>query len=90
MSFPFPTSNISDHITYNSFYSQLGRFASVCSKFCDFAKRSSNLLKNLLHRGFYKSRLKKSFIKFFVNFHDVLLLKYNIDDVNGFIASNFC
>ena len=33
VSFPFPTSNMSDHITYNSFYSQLVRFSSVCSIF---------------------------------------------------------
>ena len=40
VSFPFPTSNMSDHITYNSFYSQLVRFSSVCSKFDDFDIRS--------------------------------------------------
>ena len=34
--FPFPTSNMSDHITYNSFYFQLVSFSSVCSKFNDF------------------------------------------------------
>ena len=44
VSFLFPTSNMSDHITYNSFYSQLVRFSSVCSKFNDFDIRSRNLL----------------------------------------------
>ena len=43
VSFPFPTSNMSDHITFNSFYSQLVRFSSVCSKFNDFDIRSRNL-----------------------------------------------
>ena len=90
VSFPFPTSNMSDHITYNSFYSQLGRFASVCSRFYDFAKRSSNLLECLLHRGFYKSRLKRSFIKFLASCHDVLLVKYNMEDIDRFIGSRFC
>ena len=46
--FPFPTSNMSDHISYNSFYSQLVRFSSVCSKFNDFNIHSKNLLESLL------------------------------------------
>ena len=29
VSFPFPTSNMSDNITYNSFYSQLVRFSCL-------------------------------------------------------------
>ena len=48
VSFPFPTSNMSGHITYKSFYSQLVRFSSVCSKFNDFDIRSINLLESLL------------------------------------------
>ena len=62
-SFPFPTSNMSDHITHNSFYSQLVRFSSVCSKFNDFDIRSRNLLESLLNRGFSKYRLKNIFLK---------------------------
>ena len=58
VSFPFPTSNMSDHITYNSLYSQLVRFSSVCSKFNDFDIHSRNLLESLLNRGFSKYRLK--------------------------------
>ena len=54
VSFLFPTSNMSDHITYNSFYSQFVRFSSVCSKFNDFDIRSRNLLESLLNRGFSK------------------------------------
>ena len=42
VNFPFPTNNMSDHITYNSFYSQLVRFSSVCSKFNDFDIHSRN------------------------------------------------
>ena len=54
VSFPFPTSNMSDHITYNSYYSQLVRFSSVCSKFNDFDIRSRNLLESLLNRGLFR------------------------------------
>ena len=62
--FPFPASNMSDRITYNSFYSQLVRFSAVCSKFNDFDIRSRNLLESSLTRGFSKYRLKNSFNKF--------------------------
>ena len=88
VTFPFPTSNISDFITYNSFYSQLVRFSSICSRFCDFASRSKNLLESLLHRGFSKYRLKNSFNKFLLNYH-MLRIKYCMEDMNRFIATNF-
>ena len=89
VSFPFPTSNMSDHITYNSFYSQLVRLSSVCSKFNDFDIRSGNLLESLLYRGFSKYRLKNSFNKFVLNHHDVLDIKYSMEEINEFIRSHF-
>ena len=89
VSFPFPTSNMSDHITYNSFYSQLVRFSSVCSKFNDFDIRSRNLLETLLNRGFSKYRLKNSCSKFALNHHDVLDIKYSMEEINEFIRSHF-
>ena len=85
----FPTSNMSDHITYNSFYSQLVRFSSVCSKFNDFDIRSRNLLESLLNRGFSKYRLKNSFSKFALNHHDVLDIKYSMEEIYEFIRSHF-
>ena len=66
VSFPFPTSNMSDHIMNNSFYSQLVKFSSVCSKFNDFNIRSRNLSESLLNRGFSKYRLKNGFKNFCV------------------------
>ena len=84
VSFPFPTSNMSDHITYNSFYSQLVRFSSVCSKFNDFDIRSRNLLES-----FSKYRLKNSFSKFALNHHDVLNIKYSMEEIYEFIRSHF-
>ena len=83
VSFPFPTSNMSDHITYNSFYSQLVRFSFVCSKFNDFDIRSRNLLESLLNRGFSK------YSKFALNHHDVLDIKYSMEEINEFIRSHF-
>ena len=80
---------MSDHITYNSFYSQLVRFSSACSKFNDFDIRSRNLLESLLNRGFSKYRLKNSFSKFALNHHDVLDIKYSMEEINEFIRSPF-
>ena len=92
--FPFPTSNMSDHITYSSFYSQLVRFSCVCSKFNNVDIRSRNLLQSLLNRGFSKYRLNKyrlknSFRKFVLNLHNVLDIKYSMDEINEFIISHF-
>ena len=89
VSFPFPTSNMSDHITYKSFYSQLVRFSSVCSKFIDFEIHSRNLLESLLNRVFSKYRLKNSLKIFALNHHDVLDIKYIMEEINEFIRSHF-
>ena len=89
VSFPFITSNLSERVTYNSFFSQLFRFFTICTKYCHFASRSSNLLNSLLTRGYSKYKLKKSFNKFVVNYYDLLCIKYDMDDINRFIASNF-
>ena len=80
---------MSDHITYNSFYFQLVRFSSSCSKLNDFDIHGRNLLESLLNRGFSKYRLKNSFRKFVLNHHDVLDIKYSMDEINEFIVSHF-
>ena len=89
VSFPFPNSNISDHITYNSFYSQLVRYSSICSKFDYFAARCGRLADCLILRGYSKQKLKRSFIKFLANYHDVLKLKYDIDIMKRFYNTQF-
>ena len=78
---------MSDHITYNSFYSQLVRFSSFCSN--DFDIRSRNLLESLLNKDFSKYRLKNNFKKFLLNHHDVLVIKYSTEEINEFIRSHF-
>lgn len=89
VSFPFITSNLSERVTYNSFFSQLLRFFTICSKYCDFASRSRNLLNSLLNRGFNNFKLKRCFNKFVLLNYRVLNIKYSIDDINRFITSNF-
>ena len=64
-------------------------FSSVCSKFNDFDIRSRNILESLLNRGFSKYRLKNSFSKFALNHHDVLDVKYSMEEINEFIRSHF-
>ena len=89
VSFPFPNSNISDRITYNSFYSQLIRYASICSKFNYFAARSKRLADCLIHRGYKKHRFRMIFVKFLANYFDVVKLKYDIDTMKRFINTEF-
>ena len=40
VSFPFITSNLSKRAIYNSFFSQLSRFFTMCTKYCDSVSRS--------------------------------------------------
>ena len=47
------------------------------------------LLESLLNRGFSKYRLKNSFNRFALNHHDVLDIKYSMEDTNEFIRSHF-
>ena len=82
LSFPFPTSNMSDHI-------MLVRFSSVWSKFNDFDICSRNLLESLLNRSFSKYTLKNSFKKFVLNHHHVSDIKYSMEEINEFIRSHF-
>ena len=89
ISFPFVNSNLSERVTYNAFFSQLLRFFTICTKYCDFASRSSNLLNSLVNRGFSKYKLKSSFNKFVANYYSMLTIKYNIEDITSFIRVNF-
>ena len=89
VSFPFPTSNISDHITYNSFYSQLVRYAIICSKFEYFAARCKKLADSLVLRGYKKHRFKRNFEKFLANYYDVLRLKYDMEIMKRFSNTQF-
>ena len=89
ISFPFPTSNISDYVTYNSFYSQLVRYAFICSRFEYFAERCKKLTDYLVLRGFEKHKFKNYFDKFVVNFYDILKLKYDMDNIKRFSIAQF-
>ena len=51
--------------------------------------RSRNLLESLLNRGFSKYRFENGFNKFVLNHHDVLDIKYSMEEINEFIRSHF-
>ena len=89
VSFPFPTSNISDYITYNSFYSQLVRYAFISSKFDYFAARCKKLADSLILRGYKKHKFKINFQKFLANYYDILKLKYDIELMKRFCDTQF-
>ena len=89
VSFPFITSNLSERVTYNSYYSQLFRFFNICTKCCDFASRSGNLLNSLLNRGYSKCKLKSCFNSFVSNYFDLICIKYSIDEINRFVTTYF-
>ena len=89
VSFPFPTSNISDFITYDSFYSQLIRFSSICSKLDDFTVRCKRLTESLIQRGYVKCKFKNIFMKFLVNYHDINTIKYDTAEIKRFCTAVF-
>ena len=89
VSFPFPTSNISDYITYNSFYSQLVRYAFISSKFDYFAARCKKLADSLILRGYKKHKFKINFKNFLANYYDILKLKFDIELMKRFSDTQF-
>ena len=77
ISFPFPSSNIDNNITYNSYYSQLVRFCNICTKVEDFRSRAATLFRLLVNRGFDSYKLKHKFDQFRIHYADIIL-KFDI------------
>ena len=63
ISFPFPESNIHSNITYSAFFSQLLRYARICSNYIDFKNRCKILSQKLISRGFSANKLTWQFKK---------------------------
>ena len=75
INFPFPEINIQSNITYSAFFSQLLRYARICSNYIDFKNRCEILSQKLILRGFSANKLTWQFKKF--SFHyNKLLNKY--------------
>ena len=73
INFPFPDSNISEFIGYNTFLSQILRFGRVCSKFSDFSFRVNSIFNKLKLRGYQEMFLFKYFHKFCCKFPDIVM-----------------
>ena len=72
ISFPFPESNIHSNITYSAFFSQLLRYASICSNYIDFKNRCKILSQKLISRGFSANKLTWQFKKFSFHYNELL------------------
>ena len=64
ISFPYLESNVPSQICYKTFFSQLVRFANICSKFAGFAERVKLVFNKLLARKYDKVLLETTFHKF--------------------------
>ena len=80
INFPFPESNIESSLGYKTFYSQLVRFARLCSCVADFYYRTQLTFSKLLNRGYDCGILKKYFIRF-CNKYNWVLTKYNHSNI---------
>ena len=76
VNFPFPKSNIHSNITYSSYFSQLFRYARICTNYIDFRNRCMLLSKKLIIRGFSANKLAWQFKKLCFKYNQ-LLQKYN-------------
>ena len=76
VNFPFPKSNIHSNITYSSYFSQLFRYARICTNYIDFKSRSQILSHKLIVRGFSANKLAWQFKKLSFQYNQ-LLNKYN-------------
>ena len=76
VNFPFPKSNIHSNITYSSYFSQLFRYARICTNYIDFRNRCMLLSKKLIVRGFSANKLAWQFKKLCFKYNQ-LLQKYN-------------
>jgi hypothetical protein len=84
VNFPYLDSCVPKKSAFGVFFSQLIRYARLCSKFIDFKIKSKNLSKKLQNQGFLFKDLKKLTLRFFREKQD-LLINYNIRDQSTFV-----
>ena len=73
ISFPYLESNVPSQICYKTFFSQLVRFANICSNFAGFAERVTFVFNKLLARKYDKELLERTFHKFVCQYSDIVL-----------------
>ena len=83
VNFPFIESCIPKKSALGVFYSQLIRYARICSKCEAFKAKGIGLVTRLKRQGFKQEDLRKIALRFFDERKD-LILKYNINAGNDF------
>ncbi len=73
VSFPYPDSNVSSKVILNCFYSQLVRFATLCTDLGRFYERTNMLFIKLVHRDISHIKLLDTFDKFLLRYKTLLL-----------------
>ena len=84
VNFPFMDSCIPKKSALGVFYSQLIRYARICSNFMDFKFKCKNLSVRLRRQGYLAKDLKTLTLRFY-NDRQVLVSKYNIHSANDFL-----
>ena len=84
VNFPFMDSCIPKKSALGVFYSQLIRYARICSKFMDFKFKCKNLSERLRTQGYLAKDLKTLTLRFY-NDRQALISKFNINSANDFL-----
>ena len=77
VNFPFLDGDVPRRPLYGVYFSQLIRFARVCSHIDDFNTRNKCLTAKLLKQGYRYHKLRKAFSKFYRR-HYELISKFNV------------
>ena len=77
VNFPFLDGDVPCPISYGVFISQLIRFARASSYVADFNTRNKLLTQKLLKQGYRYHKLRKTFLKFYRQYYD-LIFKFQV------------
>ena len=88
INFPYSDSCIPKKSTLGVFYSQLIRYARICSKLINFNTKSKTLTTKLLNQGYKVEDLRKISVQFFRDKQD-LIRKYELRNANDFMKKIF-
>ena len=84
VNFPHMDSCIPKKSALGVFYSQLIRYARICSKFIDFKHKCKNLSLKLKNQGYVMGDLRRLTLRFYKDKQD-LVNKYNFNSANDFL-----
>ncbi len=76
ITFPYSDSNISSKVACNCFYSQLVRFATLCTDLDRFFECTNILYTKLVYREYSSLKLLKTYNMFLSNYSQLLLTNY--------------